>query len=309
MFTKTELPELLADNRLWFGKDGLSKPSKKLFLSEVKQGVTPTTWWSHEDAGHNDEAKKELKALLSEGLPFETPKPTRLVKRTLQLATSTDQKDIVLDFFAGSGTTAQAVGQLNEEDGGNRQFILVQLPEPTNRTDYPTIAEITKERTRRALKDLKTKSDHQLPFGSSKAADLGFRVFKLSESNMMIWNADVPHRNASTISHQLDLHIHHLREERTSEDILYEILLKSGFRLTTPVESLTLSSRTVYSVASGAMFICLDKDLTHELIKSMADLKPQRVVCLDEGFAGNDQLKTNAVQTMKAKGVMSFRTI
>lgn len=102
VFTKEELPSLLADNRLWFGKDGTSKPSKKLFLTEVKQGITPTTWWPHEDAGHNDEAKKEIKALFSTSVPFDTPKPTRLIERLLQLGTNRDTADVVLDFFAGS---------------------------------------------------------------------------------------------------------------------------------------------------------------------------------------------------------------
>lgn len=101
VFTKEELPDLIAANRLWFGKDGSSKPSKKLFLSEVKQGVVPTTWWTHEDAGHNDESKKELKSIFPEGLPFDTPKPTRLLRRILQISTDSEAGDIVLDFFCG----------------------------------------------------------------------------------------------------------------------------------------------------------------------------------------------------------------
>ncbi len=105
------------------------------------------------------------------------------------------------------------------------------------------------------------------------------------------------------------MHINHVRENRSSEDILYELLLKSGFPLTTKVEILTHANKTVYSIAEGAMLVCLDGDLTHEVIKAMADLHPERVVCLDAGFAGNDQLKTNAVQTMKARGVTSFRTV
>jgi adenine-specific DNA-methyltransferase len=113
----------------------------------------------------------------------------------------------------------------------------------------------------------------------------------------------------AVLGRQLELHIDHIRESRTSEDLLYEILLKSGFPLSTPVESLTVEGKTVYGIADGAMLICLERDLSHEVIKAMADRKPERVVCLDEGFAGNDQLKTNAVQTMKAKGVTSFRTV
>ena len=212
VFNKEELPELLADKRLWFGKDGASKPSKKLFLSEVKPGVVPTSWWSHEDAGHNDEAKKELKSLLAEGLPFETPKPTRLIQRALLLATTKDGNDLVP-------------------------------------------------------------------------------------------------KDAEQLGKQLEMHVQHIEAGRTQEDILFEILLKSGFPLSTRIEPLTLAGKSVYSIAEGAMLVCLEKELNPEVIKEMAARKPERVVCLDAGFAGNDQLKTNAAQTFKDKGVTSFRTV
>ena len=113
----------------------------------------------------------------------------------------------------------------------------------------------------------------------------------------------------SALQQQLELHIDHIRDGRTAEDILYEILLKSGFSLTTPLEHLTLTGKTVYSVASGALFICLERELTLDLIRAMAEQKPERVVCLDSGFANNDQLKANAVQIFKTKGVTSFRTV
>lgn len=333
VFTKEELPALIKDNRLWFGKDGSSKPSKKLFLTEVKQGVVPTTWWNHEEAGHNDEAKKELKALLTEGLPFETPKPTRLIARAAMLATSANGNDLVLDFFAGSGTTAHAVLGLNKQDGGNRKFILVQLPEPTGRADYPTIADITKERVRRVIKKLNdeeaeispqlalTTMPSPLPLsrgergkeaGEGKKPDRGFRVFKLAESNFKPWHARAAQDDAAALERQLELHVDHLRDGRTAADILYEILLKSGFPLTTPVTTLTLAGKSVYraySVEGGVFLICLERELTLDLIRAMAEQKPERVVCLDEGFAGNDQLKANAVQTFKTRGVTSFKTV
>jgi adenine-specific DNA-methyltransferase len=142
VFTKEELPRLMAENRLWFGQEGNSKPSKKLFLTDVKQGLVPVTWWTHEDAGHNDEAKKEVKEIISTGLPFGTPKPTRLLRRIFQIAT--DKDSIVLDSFAGSGTTAHAALTLNKEDGGNRRFILVETE------DY--VDSITAERVRRVIR-------------------------------------------------------------------------------------------------------------------------------------------------------------
>ena len=148
--------------------------------------------------------------------------------------------------------------------------------------------------------------------------DRGFKVFKLAESNFKPWEAERPN-DAESLARQLDLHIDHIREGRTAEDLLYELLLKSGFPLTTPVQKLTLPltpalsqgerGKTVHSVAGGALFICLENTLTLELIRAMADKKPERVVCLDEGFAGNDQLKANAVQIFKTKGITSFKTV
>ncbi len=221
VFTKEELPSLLADNRLWFGKDGSSKPSKKLFLTEVKQGITPTTWWPHEDAGHNDEAKKEIKALFTTSIPFDTPKPTRLIERLLQLGTNRDTEDVVLDFFAGSGTTAHAALSMNQKDNGNRKFILVQLPESTEQTDFPTIAEISKERIRRAASKL-TEVDR-----NEKGEDRGFRVFKLKPSNFRRWLELPPDSPSEQIAIELEGHVEHVNPDASQEDLLFEILVKA----------------------------------------------------------------------------------
>ncbi|MGH7428123.1 MAG: site-specific DNA-methyltransferase, partial [Candidatus Methylomirabilaceae bacterium] len=193
-------------------------------------------------------------------------------------------------------------------DGGNRRFILSQLPEPTGRVDYPTIADICKERVRRAINKLSEGDPGKLDLDGSKKQDRGFRVFRLAESNFKTWEAEKP-KDAEALAKQLDLHVEHIREGRTSDDLLYEILLKSGFPLTTPVETITLADRKVHSVAEGALLVCLERVLTLELIRAMAERKPERVVCLDAGFAGNDQLKANAVQIFKTKGVTSFKTV
>jgi adenine-specific DNA-methyltransferase len=213
-----------------------------------------------------------------------------------------------LDFFAGSGTTAHAVLNMNKQDSGNRKFILVQLPEPTGREDYATIADITKERVRRVIKKLNDEDAGKLDLGGGTKPDRGFRVFKLAESNFTTWDADQS-KDAEGLARQLELHVDHIRPDRTLDDLLHEILLKSGFPLTTPVEILELAGKRVHSVAGGALFLCLDPALTLELIRAMAEKKPERVVCLDEGFAGNDQLKANAVQIFKTKGVTSFKTV
>ncbi len=136
---------------------------------------------------------------------------------------------------------------------------------------------------------------------------MGFRAFTLAESNFKVWSADASN-DAKALGEQLALHVEHIRDNRTASDILYEILLKSGFPLTAPIEKMELAAKEVFSVAGGALLVCLERELTLEVIRAMADRKPERVVCLDEGFAGNDQLKTNAVQTFKTKGVV-FRTV
>ncbi|HJX64769.1 MAG TPA: DNA methyltransferase [Polyangia bacterium] len=247
---------------------------------------------------------------------FDNPKPTSLVKKMLSLTTCSSEPNVILDFFAGSGTTAHAVLDLNKQDGGDRKFILVQLPEPTGRTDYATIADITKERVRRVIKKLDDEdaeagkqlslTDKSAP--APKPQDRGFRVFKLAESNFKPWNADIP-KDAKTLTEQLELHIDHIRPGRGEADLLYEILLKTGYPPTTPVETIQLAGKTVYSAAGGAFLICLERPLTLDVIRAMAERKPERAVCLDEGFAGNDQLKANAVQIFRSKGVVSFKTV
>ncbi len=304
---ETQYQSWLRDNRITFGRDGTGRPMLKKFLSEVQEGLTPSTWWDHDRFGTNKEANLELKALFDGEAFALTPKPVRLVRAMLELVTSSQTGDIILDFFAGSGTTAHAVLDLNRQEAADRNFILVQLPEPTDREDYPTIADITKERVRRVIQKLNEGDGGKLDLNGGNRQDRGFRVFKLAESNFTPWNADVAHETPA-LEEQLELHVDHIRQGRTPEDLLYEILLKSGFELTTPVETLQLAGTTVHSVAGGALLVCLERALTLDLIRAIAQKKPERVVCLDEGFAGNDQLKANAVQIFKTQGVTSFRT-
>jgi adenine-specific DNA-methyltransferase len=306
-YSTATLTALEEGDEIWFGAGGKSTPSRKTFLAEAKSGVTPTTIWPYDEVGHNHEANNELKALRLSGV-FDNPKPTRLVRRMLELSTSALEGDLVLDFFSGSGTTGQAVLDQNIQDGGNRAFILVQLPEPTGNPEFPTIADITKARVRRAIEKVRDEGSGQLNLERAAEVDLGFRVFRLTESNFKIWNA-ATETDPSAFARQLELHVSHIREGRTSADILAEILLKSGFPLTTPVESLTIEGKIVFSMADGALLTCLDRSLTLEVIRAMAARKPERVVCLDEGFAANDQLKANAVQAFRTKGVASFRTV
>lgn len=262
-----------------------------------------TEWSSTSEAG-----KLELSELLGENHGFDTVKPTRLMQTLLQSCTQLGNSDIVLDFFAGSGTTGHAVLELNNQDSGNRRFILVQLPEPTELKDFPNIATITKQRIRQAIKRLNEKSETQLPLEKKQPQSLGFKAFKLQSSNFKAWNPEQVKDDAE-LAKQLSLHVEHLVVGRSQEDVLYELLLKSGFPLDTKIETLTLANKSVFSIGDGLMLVCLEHDLTLEVLRAMADKKPERVVCLDAGFANNDQLKTNAVQTMKAKGVTKFQTV
>lgn len=230
-------------------------------------------------------------------------KPQRLLRRLLQIFTQPNSNDVVLDFFAGSGSMGQSILDQNVEDAGDRRFILAQLPEKIDEDNelsalgYDTVSEVTSARLKNVINDNDTG---------------GFRKFVLDQSNFRIWDGDV--EKAEDLAKQLELHVDHIDQESSPEDILYELLLKAGFELTTKVEKQTMAGKDVYAVSDGAMLICLDKELTPELIDALADANPLQVICLDEGFKGKDQLKTNAVQTFKSRAKedeepIVFRTV
>lgn len=300
-YGKDTMARLISEKRiLWpSSKDG--RPRLKRFLSD-KEDIY-TNLCSVLDTVYTTQGTRTLKELFSGSDVMDFPKPVELIKLLIEQGCGND--DFILDFFAGSGTTAQSVLELNKEDGGKRKFILVQLPEPIEKKEFLTIADITKERVRRVINKFDDEEAGQLPMGEKH--DRGFRVFKLGMSNFKGWDVSVS-KEGKVLEQQLELHIDHIREGRTSEDILYEILLKSGFPLTTPVEKIEIEGESVYSVAGSGMLICMEKELTLEVIRAMAENKPQRVVCLDMGFAGNDQLKANAVQIFKTKDVV-FKTV
>jgi adenine-specific DNA-methyltransferase len=304
-FSLETFAQLDRDNEIWFGADGRATPSRKTFLSEAKAGVTPITIWTYDEVGHNHEANNELKSLDLAGL-FDNPKPTRLVRRMLELSTNNTDQHLVLDFFAGSGTTAQAVLDANGQDGGNRRFILVQLPEPTDRSGYKTIADIARERIRRVVKKQGASTPNMF-INPTACVDIGFKSFRLDTSNFTTWDATAPHGEAQLLQ-QLQLHIDHIRQNRTPRDILFEILLKSGYPLNARIEEVRVADKAAFSVHGGMLLVCLERSLTLDCIRGIASQQPERVVCLDEAFAGSDQLKANAVQLFKSKGI-TFRTI
>lgn len=275
--------------------------------------------------GDNQESENELIQIFNTSEYFEYNKPLKLLKNLIKCNFSDEQ--IVLDFFAGSCSTAQAVIEQNKDDGGSRNFICVQLPETlgkgslAEKSGYKTIADIGKERIRRVIKKLNEEESQNAESRQntprlfetseskiSNSQDLGFKVFKLQKSNFNIWNANIE-KTQDAIREQLALHLEHISPEAEQESILYELLLKSGFSLTAKIEKFQIEDYQVFSILDGALLICLEKKLTHELIKAIAERKPVRVICLDEGFQNDDQLKANAVLIMKSNEVLKFQTV
>jgi len=308
-YDSATMSRLIVENRIIWPDKPAGRPRRKVFSREFKQDYTGYSSIIGEGIYTHD-GTAEINDLFGEKM-IEFPKPSALLKKMIEQGT--EQQDLIIDFFAGSGTTAHAILDLNQKDGGNRKFILVQLPEPCApesaafKAGFKTIADICKERIRRVIHEL-NEADVTKPNPAVPAQDRGFRVFKLAESNFKTWDAQGAH-DAAELEKQLEMHIAHIRADRSPDDILSEIILKSGSPLTVPVVKLDLAGKTVFRIADGALFICLEHELTLPLIRAMAEKKPARVVCLDVGFAGNDQLKTNAVLIFKNKGITSFKTI
>ena len=301
----------ISENRIYWGKDGKGAPQLKRYLNEVQNGRVPSTWWTFEEVGHNDAANKEVAALFSSKTPFDTPKPSSLIKQMLQVSTNKD--DLVFDFFSGSSTTAHAVMQLNAEDGGNRKFVMVQLPEATDekseayKAGYKTIAEIGKERIRRAGE--KIKEENADKEGIEKL-DIGFKVFKLDSSNIKAWDP-----NYENLEQSLLETINNIKPDRTEADLLYEILLKYGLDLTLPIKELELAGKKVYVVGLGSLVICLDEQITLDTVEEITKLKEQyeandlmRVVFRDNGFK-DAEVKTNAIQILKQHGIDDVKSL
>jgi adenine-specific DNA-methyltransferase len=295
VYTESVFQKMVADNRIWFGADGNNVPAVKRFLSEVKQGTACQTIWKYVDVGHNQEGKKEVNILFPESAVFETPKPVRLLKRILHL--STEANSIVLDFFAGSSATAHAVMQQNAEDGGNRKFIMVQLPETCDekseafKADYKNIAEISKERIRRAGKKIKSES----PI-TTQELDVGFRVLKVDTSNM----SDIYYTPDTIEQKQLSLLTDNIKADRSSEDLLFQVLLDWGVDLTLPITKETIENREVFFVDNNALAACFVKNgqITEDFCKELTTRQPLRVVFRDSGFK-DDSVKINVEQIFK----------
>lgn len=284
---RAQYEEWLADNRIWFGKEGTGRPMLKAFLTEVQEGITPNTWWSHEFAGHNKEATLEVKELFDGDSPFDTAKPVKLVRRMLELFA--DKDALVLDFFGGSSTTAHAVLEINREDGGNRRFIIAQFPEKTKNTAYPTIADIGKERIRRVVKKLKEERNGQLDLDErEKPEDLGFRAFKYVPSHIKHWPGHTGDNAEEYVALALSF-VDLLVEGWTPEGVLWEVALKEGLSLSSHVETVPgTGPNTVQRVTDADtgrfFFICLDDQIAPDLQDKLKPDANDLFVCRDSAI-------------------------
>lgn len=298
------------ENRLWFGEDGNNVPRQKQFLTEIQEGVVPTSILFHADSGHNQEAKKELISLLPGiGNSFETPKPVRLICRLLRLVNLEDD-DIILDFFSGSATTAQAVMQNSINEKLNCHFIMIQIPElcesesEAYKAGYKNICEIGKERIRRVGKQILDADRGQTILNGDKpTVDVGFKVFKLDSSNLKVWDdSPIADDDVEELIDRLAGSIDGLKSSRAEIDMVYEIILKMGYPLTASVVSFTIGGITVYSVNDNDMLICLQSNVTVECIEAMETYSPQRIVLTERSFTDNSTL-SNAHYLLENRGI------
>ena len=292
--SKDTFDKWVADNRIWFGANGDGTPRKKTFLSEVQAGLRPNTILFQDEAGNNQEAKQETKALFDGIGVFDGPKPVRLL-RLLEVIANLSSSDIVLDFFSGSATTAHAVMQLNAEDGGHRKFIMVQLPEPCDekseayKAGYKNICEIGKERIRRAGD--KIKEENPL---TTQDLDVGFRVLKLDDTNMK----DVYYAADDYDQQNLVDMISNIKEDRTDLDLLFGCLLDWGLPLSLPYTSEQIDGCTVHTYNDGDLIACFDANVPESVVKEIAKRKPLRAVFRDSSFA-NSPAKINVFEIFK----------
>lgn len=293
--------QLYKDNRLWFGSDGKNRPRLKKFLSE-SEGQRPWTWWDNKFASYNQASNKELMKLFDGKLVFDNPKPTKLLKRMISLTTQANNKDIILDFFSGSCSTADAVMQLNQEDGGNRRYLCIQIPQDLQETGndfkannvainegYKNICEIGKERIRRAGK--KIKEENPL---NTQNLDTGFRVFKLDDTNM----TDVYYSANEYSQDLLPMLESNVKADRTDLDLLFGCLLEWGLPLSLPYTSETIEGCTVHTYNDGDLIACFDENIPDSVVKAIAKRQPLRAVFRDSSFADSPS-KINVGEVFK----------
>ena len=286
----------IEEGRIFFGRNGKSAPQLKRYLNEVQQGVIPVTWWPFEDAGHNNQANKELQELFGAGrVPFDTPKPTKLIQRLLQLGTEKNEDDVALDFFAGSGTTAHAVMAQNADDGGNRKWICVQLPEATEKDSeaykagYKNIAEIALERIRRAGEKI-------------GKGDIGFKAFALEQSNYRRWNVITDADDEKKLLAQEKLFAEKpLVDKYEEKAVVYEILLKEGFSLNAEVSQDKRGTLKPWIITDGErkLVVTFVEKVSKDQVDALKMSENDLLVCLDSAL--DDSTKVNISRNLNVK--------
>ena len=291
--SKNAFFERLQDNRIWFGPNGDNTPRMKRFLSELKfEGMAPTSILFYKDVGHSQEGAQEVVSLFGDKGVFDGPKPVRLLERLITLA-NLKEDSIVLDFFSGSATTAHAVMKKNAEKAKHSRFIMVQLPEEVSdkKKDqgYKNICEIGKERIRRA--GAKIKADSPL---TTQHLDTGFRVLKLDSSNMK----EVFYSPKDTTQQDLFSLVDNVKDDRTSEDLLFQVMLELGATLDSKIEESEVDGKTIYNVADGYLVACFDQKVTDEVVTAIAKMQPTYAVLRDTSLV-DDATATNFEQVFK----------
>lgn len=341
--SKRRFEELVADNRIWFGENGDNVPRLKRFLSEIKDGIVPTSILFHKDVGHSQEGRQELKRLFDDKGYFDGPKPVRLLRHLMTIA-NTDEDAIILDFFSGSATTAHAVMELNAVDGGKRKYILVQLPElcaeksEAYKAGFHNICEIGKERIRRSGRQIQTLCDQDTklyileneedmglfcaaaqkgtevleavaPFlttaiDPARKIDIGFRVFKLDTSNLETWDGTpVENDQLQILYDRMNSMVQRVKSDRTDLDMVFEVMLKLGVPLTYSVNQIAINSKTAYTVGDDCLL----------LICLATDVEPEDVeamaeyapakVIISRDSFSNDTAMANAYYILRDKGI------
>jgi len=295
IYTENRFEELKADGRIWFGEDGGNVPRLKCFRSESKEGMVPHTLWSADEVGTTDTAKKAIKDLFNGNEVFDTPKPVELLRRIIQIATGSDRCSIVMDFFGGAAPLAEATMAQNAEDSSARQFIIVQLPELCGsdsealKAGYKTIADVAKERMRRAGAAIKTRTTLTAP-----NLDAGFRAIKIDTSNMR----DVYYAPDAVAQGDLLAQVDNIKPDRTPEDLLFQVLVDWGIDLALPIAAEKIEGMQVFFVDTNALAACFDAGLTDDMVKEIAKRKPLRAVFRDASY-GTDSVKINVEQIFK----------
>ncbi|MCO5948085.1 site-specific DNA-methyltransferase [Mucilaginibacter flavidus] len=309
-YEKSRMAELLSKNEILFPNKEEGRPRRKKFSLDLESEFTGFS--TILNTVFNTQGTRELRQLFDDNEYFDFPKPKDFIVEFLKQGMT--KEDTVLDFFAGSGTSAHATMQLNAEDNGTRKFICVQLPEKvkpgtqTQKAGYNTIADVTKDRIRKAGDQIKSGTKINLFNVSEFKLDIGFKSFKLDTSNLNSWDGSVENFERNIFNSASNI-----KEGRTEDDILYEVLLKTGLDLSQPIDEKVIAGKKIFSIGLGALFICLADNINTEVAEHIgqwkAELEPStcRVIFKDSGFTDVD--KTNSVQVLKRYGITEVNSI